>query len=78
MTEQPMMMERWRMERWMRAKGFDMTKLALAVGDSYANVYIMMTSRGFGDAFKWRFLRAFGFAETASVFIEVAESEVTT
>ena len=66
------------MDKWMREKGFDMTKLALAVGDSYANVYIMMTSRGFGDAFKWRFLRAFGFAETASVFIEVAESEVTT
>ena len=72
------MSERKRMEEWMGEKGFSVTTLAEAIGDSYANLYVMLVGkRKFSAAFKWRFLLAFGYAEAASVFVEIATDKAS-
>ena len=65
-----------KLKEWMDSREFSFDTLSESTGDSYNNVYLMATGRRpIGDAFKWRFLVAFGQSEAVKIFDELKEKE---
>lgn len=63
------MNEAERLESWMKEKGFNISSLAEAIGDSYSTVwFIVKGERPVNDAFKWRFALRFGYDEATRLF----------
>lgn len=68
------MNESERLEAWMKDKGFNITSLSEAIGDSYSTVwFIVKGERPVNDAFKWRFAQRFGYDEATRLFTQPTE-----
>lgn len=69
--------DKQRLLQWMTTKGISKAALAVQTGDTPSSISQMTTGeRAINDAFRWRFLRAFGHEEALAVFGQSQPAQV--